>query len=549
MAVWPTRGQKAPNFWDDDLRGYIDSAAAEASASLPAHVLADDDNEPRGVVCWTFDDGYSAAVDYFGLMDTRSIKGTLFLTQNWIDREGTNASWDDTYITTAQVQAIVTAGHEIATHGLNHESAVNYRDANGDAALAALYDGVADYIETTFGVTVTTGAYPGGASDRRTREIMGRRHDFFRGAKGIVATDAWNPYDVPAVDVQSLTESAINTHIDTANANGGVAVFLIHGEPAGATRDTLMTKLGNCMDYAAGLGMQQVSFGEAMADRNMRRSPGAMDDTSGNAFRRRIRAHRVTLSRSDGVAADVWFEIDPVSNTAYTDGNNGKQFEFRGQGLLVTGTKLDAGRQQKYSGTTTTDSSDVSIPLLSVDDSVIGVTIAGTGIPADTFVGSHGVATVGMVDSVGAPVNATASGTVTITLGFPDAPFSNFYRRADFHGGNPRRIGDSSADGYVIADLAGAQTLIMTARKLERATAAPYLINTAGGDLNLRAGRTKNQDASGNAFLSFNSAAPTDGSIANGETVIYPDPATGSLLYKGKDASGVVFGPKTITAA
>ena len=87
---------------------------------------------------WSADDGYTTFVDYFDLLDSKGIKGTLFLTKNWVDQAGTNPTWGDTYITTAQVQAIADNGHELATHGVNHEAVDSYYDTHGAAGLDAL---------------------------------------------------------------------------------------------------------------------------------------------------------------------------------------------------------------------------------------------------------------------------------------------------------------------------------------------------------------------------------------------------------------------------
>lgn len=526
------------------LETALDTAIAEtveSAAALPPHKVADDDNEPRGVISWTFDDGYSAAVPYFALMDTRGITGTLFLTKNWVNQAGTNSTWNDTYITQSEVQTIADNGHEIGTHGLNHESVVAYRGTNGDAALAALYDSLADYIEGTYGVEVKTGAYPAGASDRRTREIMGRRHDFFRGTKGSAAVDAWNPYDVPAVDVQTLTEAAIKLKIDEAVANNSLCVFLIHGEPA-ASQAALMTKLGNCMDYATSLGVRQLRFAEAMTERTQRRSPGAMDDTSGNAFRRRLRTHRLTVTRDDHLTDSAYIEMDLVNNAPYLDGVT-SAFEIRGGGLRVTGTRFETGRQRDYSATTTSGSPTITaITGFTADDKVLGITVTGTGIPAGTHVGGYTASTISMDDGSGNPVNATASGTVIITLGYPTPPVSKFYERAEFHNTNPRSVGTASSTGFDVYNLAGTRTARFSASKLERVASGTFTIDTAGGNLELEAARVKFQPDGGSAYLSFSPTQPSDGSIASSEQVVYPVPTTGAAKYaiRGKEAGGTV---------
>lgn len=302
------------------------STALVTTGANLAHKLGTNGDEPGAFIAWTADDGYTKQVDYFAMLDSKGIDGTLFLTKNWVNQAGTNPTWNDTYITQAQVQAIADAGHELATHGVNHENHSSYLTANGAAAFVAFFATAKTYIETTYGVTVRTGAYPGGISDTRVRELMSRiGHEFYRGTKGVIAHNSPPPLDVPAIDVQNLTEAAIKAHVDSAIANRCVAVFLVHGGMSAAD----ITKYGNVVDYATSLGVPQGTFYQAMSQRRQWRSTGVFVDAQGNAFYRKLRSYRVEITRDDATFEQAFFDIDEATNAPYFDAVGGTAWEFR----------------------------------------------------------------------------------------------------------------------------------------------------------------------------------------------------------------------------
>jgi peptidoglycan/xylan/chitin deacetylase (PgdA/CDA1 family) len=518
-------------------------------ATLPPHKLAASD-EPGFTVCWTYDDGYSSAEPYFALMDARDITGTLFLTKNWVDLGGTNPTWTDTYITQAQVQTIAGNGHEIGTHGLNHESVPGFRDANGDAALAALYDELVDYIEETYTgpggdpVRVISGAYCAGLSDRRSREIMGRRHQFFRGTKGVVPVDAWDPYDVPSVDVQTLSAAAIKAHIDTAKANGSLCVFLVHGRGPGSTRDAELAAIAEAMDYAASLDARQIPFGQAMTERTARRSPAALDDTSGNSFRRRIRTNRVTIQRGDVLADSAWFAMDVNNNAAYYDSDSGQPFEFRRPVRLIGGA-VEVGQRSIYDdGATTNGSTTLTSGAAGFDFYDIGRTVSGAGIPGGTTIVARVSAT---TVTMSAPATATASG-VTITIGRPASDPLNINGETKAYG---PLIVLGSAPLLRLANRAGTDLAFYSTTTFGRygdGGSMTWDTGTGGSNATVKAFRLVHMDHTGVRGISIARTQPSDASIQNGELVLYVDPATGTLRYRGKDDAGVVF-QKTVTAS
>ena len=73
---------------------------------------------------------------------------------------------------------------------------------------------------------------------------------------------------------------------------------------------------------------------------------------------------------------------------------------------------------QTITGSTSIGSSTVtSVTAADIDLIAPGETVSGTGIPANTFIGTVGTASFTLVNEAGAAVNATANGSTTLTIG------------------------------------------------------------------------------------------------------------------------------------
>ena len=73
---------------------------------------------------------------------------------------------------------------------------------------------------------------------------------------------------------------------------------------------------------------------------------------------------------------------------------------------------------QTITGSTTIGSSTVtSVTAADIDLIAVGEVVSGTGIPANTFIGSVGTASFTLVNEAGTAVNATANGSSTLTIG------------------------------------------------------------------------------------------------------------------------------------
>ncbi len=508
--------------------------ASHGDPAIVNHAMSNGD-EPGPMVVWSADDGYTTQVDYFALLSAKGVHGTLFLTKNWVDRAGVNPTWGDTYVTSTQVRAIVAAGHEIGSHGLNHESVPTFFTTNGATGLDAMEQGNVDYIQSTFGVTVQTGAYPGGASTRRTREIVARSHQFFRGTKGAVAVNGNDPYDVPAIDVYTLSEAAIKAHVDTALANNCLCVFLVHGGLTSAH----LTKVSNVIDYCVSLGVPMDTFYNAMLARtSFKGSAGAMIDTSGHARFTTMRTNRIEVTRNDELTDTAYFDMDETINSPYFDSAQATTWEFR-KPVRFRDT-LSVGKRTVFADGVLNNTTTVTSAAARFDNYDIGITVTGTGIPAGaTIVAIKSGTSV----QISTPATATATG-VTITLGRPVTPSLAVAGNATFHGSLDMKKAGTSAQIRFYRLESTPEGSISAASWSRSGAGGSMAIDsgTGGSNIDIKGARVRMISHTGARKIAFAPSAPSDASIDPGEVVMYFDSTNGAakVKFRGKSANGTV---------
>lgn len=124
----------------------------------------------RGVVCFTWDDGYDDDLAIAELHESRGQRITFGITKGLVGTAN--------HLTEAEVTALAAAGHELAAHSVTHSNFVTQLTA---AERAVEYDASKDYCENLSGRPCTTWVYPygGAARDATTdREIIGRFERF-----------------------------------------------------------------------------------------------------------------------------------------------------------------------------------------------------------------------------------------------------------------------------------------------------------------------------------------------------------------------------------
>lgn len=521
------------------------SATIEAGVTTPErtqiqHRLAGT-TEPGTFIAWTADDGYGSFADYFSLLSSKGIRGTLFLTQNWVGKAGIDPNWNDTYITQAQVQAIADAGHEIGTHAVNHEDMQTYLAEHGAAALDAMATASRDYVETTYGVPCRTGAYPGGSSNGLVREVIGRSHEYFRGTKGMVAHRGQDPFDVLAVDVQPLNEAQIKARVDEAYATGSLCVFLIHGI-ATADLPAALTKFGNVIDYATGLGIRHGTFYDGMRERTAVRGAAAYSlDTSGHLFARSVRTNRVTINRNDTGGDHAYLDVDETTNRPFFDATGGQPWEFRSPlevAAGVNGTTLRVGQRVTVAdGVTVNGSTTLTSATAGFKGFDVGRTVAGTGIPA-------GATIVSVQSPTSVTMSATATASVSgivLTIGRPNELISiegdtELWRGVKVHHANGVQFRGTNDDTD--------QGRITTSTWSRSGVGGPMTIDTGSGGsaFTIKAATAGLTDHAGAKKIRLSAAPPPDASITAGEVVLWFDSTNGAakLQIKGKTADGTV---------
>ncbi|ONH30622.1 polysaccharide deacetylase family protein [Pseudofrankia asymbiotica] len=509
-------------------------------------------DEPGPFVVWAGDDGYDTQAGYFSLLASSGIKGTLFLSVDWVDQPGTSPVYGDSYITTAQVAAIVSAGHEVATHGKNHEDLGNYYLTYGAAALDLLLGAAIGDIQSKFGFSVKTGSYPGGSANSRVKEIVSRRHEFFRCSRGVVSRNAPDPFDVPGIDILAPSQSAIEGYIDEAVANRSIVVLFHHG----SIDSTQLTKVSNLISYASSAGCDQGNFYRAMSQRSKWLSTRALIDAQGNAFHPVVHTNELIVDRNDNIGDHYVLDLDESTNAPFMDATSGTPFEFR-KDLLALGTFYVGRRRVFEDFATTNGSTTVSSGSAGFRADDVGISISGTGIPAATTIASIVSPTQATMSAA-----ATASGTnaaVTLdrplSLGVTAAGEMRLYNGLSIYGTQSQEVsfrrlestleGSISANQWINSGTAG----VGGAMTIDSGTGGSYVtikgfatrIRSEDDTLRLRLGAAKDgidfgtaedvtieRDGSGN--LAANVSLKTDGDLIVGTA------GNGLLVKEGSNA-------------
>lgn len=120
----------------------------------------------RGVVCFTWDDGWADILAVAALHEARGQRITIGVTNNLIGTAN--------HLTEAQLKAVAANRHELAAHSVTHSNFVTELDAT---QRAAEYDQSKNYCEEISGRACTTWIYPFGGAARNTttdQEVVGR---------------------------------------------------------------------------------------------------------------------------------------------------------------------------------------------------------------------------------------------------------------------------------------------------------------------------------------------------------------------------------------
>jgi peptidoglycan/xylan/chitin deacetylase (PgdA/CDA1 family) len=147
--------------------------AAVTSASLIYTVSFAAPTERRGAISIAFDDGMQSTYDYaFPLMQTRGIKATFHVVTDWIR----DFSYDNAYMSIAELQTLQNNGYEITSHSKTHTSFIYLSDSQIQYECSA-----SKQLLQSYGLTVNNFAYPYGSRNEHIDSIVAQ---YYRSARG-----------------------------------------------------------------------------------------------------------------------------------------------------------------------------------------------------------------------------------------------------------------------------------------------------------------------------------------------------------------------------
>jgi len=204
-------------------------------AAAPAQAAV---GTPTTVVSFTFDDGFASQLNAVSILRSHNLHGTFYVNSSFLGQTGR--------LTVANLQSMQAAGNEIAGHTLTHSylpaelKAEQLREVCNDR-----------YALTHDGLTVTDFAYPYGAFDKTTQQVVAScGYNSARATGGLGTSAAWAesmpPQNVYAVRAEpsvitTTTLASIESEISTAIAHGGGWVPLVFHNVCAACGEMAMT--------------------------------------------------------------------------------------------------------------------------------------------------------------------------------------------------------------------------------------------------------------------------------------------------------------------
>lgn len=227
-----------------------------------------------GAVVFTWDDGFGNWAEIATEAANRGQRHTFCVTSDYIGNTGIAD-----YITTVDVQAIASLGHEIAAHSKTHTS----HPGMTPAARVAEYDTPKSVLEGIIGAgKVTTYVYPFGSSNGGRditcdREVWGRYNRVLdtNGTGVTPSDDRYGTFLVPRRSWTSGNHAEAMSLIRLA-ATQPVVVCLFSHHPdylVGGSPDITWTQMLEAFDLAQSLGIPCVTAAEAFPRGGMFANP------------------------------------------------------------------------------------------------------------------------------------------------------------------------------------------------------------------------------------------------------------------------------------
>lgn len=213
-------------------------AALFAADELPVVRIAKFKGDREAAISYTLDDGWEDAATLGApMLDRHGIKATFFLVPGRIpDVDNHDAKDDYGRVSWASWKKVANAGHEIASHSLNHPALTKADDQKLETEVNAAHA----LLLEKFGTEPLSFAYPYNARDERVRKVVYAKH--------AVAREFETGYGGPAFTTQKA-----NALADQALMQKKWMVPMIHAIEKGYAAFTSADVLEEHFKYVATL--------------------------------------------------------------------------------------------------------------------------------------------------------------------------------------------------------------------------------------------------------------------------------------------------------
>jgi peptidoglycan/xylan/chitin deacetylase (PgdA/CDA1 family) len=173
----------------------------------------------RPILSYTFDDGWASAYkNSIPLFEQAGSKATFYLNPSSIDTPG--------FMTTAQVAALDSSGHEVASHGYEHHDFTTLNPASTDYQLKYAND----YFRQVFHMQSVNFAAPFGGSDDQLIFYARKYYDSLRTTQdGINTKQTFDPYNLRVLYVgNDLSLDRLKEAVAQTQAAHGWLILVYH---------------------------------------------------------------------------------------------------------------------------------------------------------------------------------------------------------------------------------------------------------------------------------------------------------------------------------
>lgn len=217
---------------------------------------------PEGMVTLAFDDGWNSAYDIvYPYLNSKGMKGTFYIVSERMSDRFPG------YITSAEVQEIHNAGHEIGAHTVTHANLTSLSLSEAEAEITNSRNAL-----FALGITpVSTFAYPFGAYNSSIASLVeGSGFTNARTTNGGTNTRVSDPHTLSRFGVQANTSLAsVQNYINEVQQEKTWGIITFHdigntGSPYAVSSATFQ----NIIDYLAQQNIKVVTMEEAIAIKN-----------------------------------------------------------------------------------------------------------------------------------------------------------------------------------------------------------------------------------------------------------------------------------------